>query len=387
MEKLLVTGGTVITPFEEMANQEILAVDGIIERISPAGTNKDFDTKIDAGGKLVVPGFVEIHVQGAGGADVLDGTPEALNCISLTCARFGVTGYLATTVYRPDGENEHLEVAASACSRELEGADLLGIHLEGPFIAAGKRGMIQPDCLAPVDCRVLEKILSLSGNRLRMMTIAPELEGALEAVGKLTASGVVASFGHSLADYQQTRAGFEAGIHHVTHLFNAMAAIHHRQPGPVAAIFEAPEVSAQVIPDGQHIHPAVLGMILRELGAERIVLISDGMQAMGLPEGRYIYNSLPYESKNGTARYLDGTLIGTALGMSDLVARFVSFTGCSRADAVRAASYNPARVLGLEKRRGSLEPGKDADFVLLDNELSVESTFKRGRRIFRAAHR
>ena len=195
---------------------------------------------------------------------------------------------------------------------------------------------------------------------------------------------MIASFGHSAADYEQTKAGIRAGIHHVTHLFNAMMPMHHRAPGPLPALLESPEVSVQVIPDGVHIHPAVLRMAVEQLSESRLILISDGMQAMGLPEGRYLYNGLDYESKDGTARYLDGTLIGTCLGISELIGRCVTHTSSSLMHAVRAASYNPASVLGLQNRKGSLERGKDADLVVLGPDLKVDMTFRAGRCVYRA---
>jgi N-acetylglucosamine-6-phosphate deacetylase len=384
MERCLISGGRIITPFEELEDQDILLGEGKILRISAQDTIQDYDIPVDAVGKIVVPGFIDVHVQGAGGADVLDGTSEALDSISRTCARFGVPGYLATTVYRPQGDNSHLRTAALGCELDQRGAELLGIHLEGPFIARGKRGMIQEDCLGEVEDGTFGRIQELTGKHLRMMTIAPELPGALALIRRLPAADVIASFGHSTADYEQTKAGIRAGIRHVTHLFNAMMPMHHRDPGPLPALLESPELSAQVIPDGVHIHPAVLRMAVQRLIEGRLVLISDGMQAMGLPEGRYLYNGLDYESKNGTARYLDGTLIGTSLGISELIDRCITHTGCSLQHAVRAASYNPASVLGLQNRKGSLEQGKDADLVLLGPDLKVDMTFRAGKCVYRA---
>lgn len=382
MEKTLIAAGTIITPFEQLEDRDILIGKGRILRIDRPGTIRDFDRRIDARDKIVAPGFIDVHVQGAGGADIQDATVEALQLIALTCARFGVTGFLATTVYRPGGENGHLRVASAACSQNLKGAELLGIHLEGPFIAKGKRGMIQEDCLAPVDGAIFGRIRRLCDDHLRMMTIAPELPGALELISALRAEGVVCSFGHSQADYEQTVAGIEAGIRHATHLYNAMTAMHHRDPGPIPALLESEAVSAQIIADGVHIHPAMLRMAVRALGEDRPVLITDGTQAMGLPDGRYQYNGLEYESRNGTARYLDGTLIGTSLGMSQLVARCIRHGVCSLRQAVRAASYNPARLLGLQECKGSLEQGKDADLVILNRDLSVHLTYRSGRCVY-----
>ena len=382
MQRTLISAGRIITPFEQLANRELLIGEGKILRICTRGTIRDFDRRIDAGDGIVVPGFIDVHVQGAGGADVLDATPEALEVIALTCARYGVTGFLATTVFRPLGDNRHLRSAGRF--QNSGGAELLGIHLEGPFIANGKRGMIREDCLAPVESGILDRIRKLTGDHLRMMTVAPELPGSLELIRRLRAEGVICSFGHSQADYGQTVAGIEAGIRHVTHLFNAMAPMHHRDPGPIPALLESEQVSVQIIADGVHIHPAMLRMAIQRLSGDRLVLITDGIQAMGLPEGRYLYNGLEYESKDGTARYLDGTLIGTSLGISQLIARCIDNGVCTLQQAIRGASYNPACVLGLQEHKGSLEEGKDADLVVLEPDLSVRLTLRSGRCVYEA---
>jgi N-acetylglucosamine-6-phosphate deacetylase len=385
MKRTLITAGRIITPFEELEKHEIVVGEGKILSVCARGTWNDYDDRIDAEDKIVSPGFIDVHVQGAGGADVLDATLEALEKIALICAGYGVTGFLATSVYRPEGDNRHLPVAAQGRFQNMQGAELLGIHLEGPFIAKAKRGMIKQDCLAPADSRTLDRIRELTGDRLRMMTIAPELPGALELIRGLQAEGVVCSFGHSEANYEQTVAAIETGVHHVTHLFNAMAPMHHREPGPIPALLESEDVSAQIIADGVHIHPAILRMALRRLREDRLVLITDGIQAMGLPDGRYLYNGVDYEAKNGAARYLDGTLIGTSLGMSELVARCTGYTNCSLTQSIRGASYNPACVLGLQDRKGSIEEGKDADLVILEPDLSVHMTLRSGRCVYNRA--
>jgi N-acetylglucosamine-6-phosphate deacetylase len=215
-----------------------------------------------------------------------------------------------------------------------------------------------------------------------MMTIAPELPGSLPIVRSLVESGAIASFGHSSAGYKQTLEGFNAGISHVTHLFNAMASIHHRAPGPVVAIFQTHNVTAQLITDGVHIHPAVLELTFGTLGPQRTIVITDGMQAIGLGDGHFIYNGIEYESKDGTARYKDGTLIGTSLGLNQMVSRFMAFTGCPLAAAIQTVTENPARLLGLEDKKGTITPGKDADLVLLEDDLSVCATMVAGKVAF-----
>ena len=358
----------------------ILIRQGAIEKIGKTGRADDV---LDAGGRIVAPGFIDVHIQGAGGADVLDATPEALETMSRTCARFGVTSFLGTTVYKPGRENRHLRVAAECVGRDLGGAHLLGVHLEGPFISSQKRGMIQPDCIVAPSMDVLDDIYTLLGDHLKMMTIAPELAMSDEIIRTLVSRGAVASFGHSKARYEEAIRGFEMGITHVTHLFNAMPSLLHRDPGPLAAIFERPDITCQVITDGVHIHPSVLRLTWHALGERRFVTITDGMHAMGLPDGHYVYNDLQYESKEGAARYKDGTLIGTAVGLSQMLARLTQFTPCPVPVAIKTVTENAARVLGLERVKGSIAPGYDADLVILEPDLSVHATIAAGRVVYR----
>jgi N-acetylglucosamine-6-phosphate deacetylase len=229
---------------------------------------------------------------------------------------------------------------------------------------------------------MLERIQQITNGQLRMMTIAPELPANLQIIEHLVDSNIVASFGHSNATYEQTLAGFDAGISHVTHLFNTMPSIHHRSPGPLVAIFETEHVTAQLITDGVHIHPSVLRLAFQILGPHRIIPITDGMQAIGLAEGKYIYNGVEYESKNGTARYKDGTLIGTALGLSQLLAKLITFTDCPLDVAIKTVTENPARLLSLNDRKGAIAPGKDADLILLNDDRSVHTTIVAGRIVF-----
>lgn len=379
-QRLLITNCRLFDA-EDKQKVSILIEDGVIRQIGEIDSAAGCDV-LDAEGRIATPGFIDVHIQGAGGADVLDGTIEALEAISKACARFGTTSFLATTVYNANADNEHLALAAECTSRDLGGANLVGIHLEGPFIAENKKGMIQPGCICPASMDVFDKILDMTAGKLAMMTIAPEVEGSLEMIRRLVDSNIIASFAHSEADYEQTVAGIAAGISHTTHLFNAMTGIHHRSPGPLVAIFENEDVTVQLIADGVHIHPSVLKFAFELLGPERVVLITDGMQAMGLPDGQYVYNGIEYESKKGAARYKDGTLIGTALGLSELVKRLISFTDCGLDIAVKMVTENPAKVLGLTDRKGSIAVGKDADLVLLDEDLSVQATIVSGRIVF-----
>jgi len=380
-QRLLITNCRLFDIPDEAQTTSILTENGTITQIGQINPPTRCNT-LDAQGRIAAPGFIDVHIQGAGGADVLDATPEALKAISQTCARFGTTSFLATTVFKPEQKNQHLNIAAEHVGRDLGGANLLGIHLEGPFISMQKKGMIQLDCICPPSIEVLDEILDITNGRLRMMTIAPELPNCTQIIKRLIDSSVIASFGHSSATYEQTIDGFNAGISHVTHLFNAMPSLHHRAPGPLAAIFQTKHVTAQLIPDGVHIHPAVLKLAYETLGPNRTIPITDGMQALGLGDGQFIYNGIEYESKNGTARYKDGTLIGTALGQSQLLERLTSFTGCPFETAIKTVTQKTAELLGIEDRKGSIAPGKDADLVLLDRNYSVHTTIVAGKVVF-----
>jgi N-acetylglucosamine-6-phosphate deacetylase len=382
-QSLAITNCKLYDSPEDEQTTSVLIENGIITQIGQTETAPSCNETLDAQGRILAPGLIDVHIQGAGGADILDATPEALEAISRTCARFGTTGFLATTVFKPNKNNQHLALATEYTGKDLGGANLLGIHLEGPFISHEKKGMILPECICPPSEQILDEIRDITKDRLSMMTIAPEIPGNQRITQSLVDSGIIASFGHSSATYEQTLNGFKAGISHVTHLFNAMPSIHHRKPGPLVAIFETKSITAQVITDGVHIHPAVLNFAYENLGPDRSIPITDGMQAIGLGDGMFIYNGIEYESKAGAARYKDGTLIGTALGLSQMLEKFTAFTNCPLGTAIRMATQNPAQILGLDKKKGSVAIGKDADLVLLDDNFAVNTTIVAGRIVFR----
>ena len=231
--------------------------------------------------------------------------------------------------------------------------------------------------ISPPEPALLRRILRLTGDGLRMMTITPELKGCGPVLKLLVKSGCIASLGHSNATYEEAVEALAGDITHVTHLFNAMPLLHHRQPGPILAIMES-RATVQVIPDGVHLHPRVLRWAWDQLGEDRMNLITDGIRATGLPEGEYEYDGVKFRAIEGAARYQNGTLTGTTLGMDELVRRAVRYTGCTLEEGIGMASRNPARVLGLADRKGAISEGRDADLVLLDQE-GVRLTIVSGR--------
>ncbi len=361
--------------------------DGKIERITTAESHQPESPgglSLDMQGRLAVPGMIDLHIHGAGGADVFDGTPESLRTMSTTLGRLGTTAFLATTMINQARNNQHLAKTARMCGNSLGGAHLLGIHLEGPFINPIRRGGIQLSQILAPAVKIAREIIAMTGGSLRMMTLAPELSGMESVIDYLhTQPGLVLALGHSNAGYEEAQVAFQNRIHHVTHIFNALPPLNHRNPGAIAAALENPQVSLQAISDGVHLHPAMLRFLYRHAGSNRIACITDGMQGIGLPDGRYFYGELEYESLNGTARFPDGTLIGSTLSLWDVVRRYHQFTGCSLAEAVTSGSEIPARILGLESSKGRLLPGYDADLLILEPDLSLYMVVISGQIVYR----
>lgn len=373
---IVLRNALIINPHSETYG-DIEIEDGIIRRIGHLSDINHDATVVDVGGRATMPGFIDVHVQGAGGSDVLDADPAALNTISRACAKFGVTGLLATTIYRPEKENRHISNVVEF-SRNMAGARILGIHLEGPFISIEQRRMIHESAVTTPSIELVRHIIQECGGMLRMMTIAPELPGADKIINYLSASSIVPSFGHSSATYEKSIEAFEMGVGHVTHLFNAMEPMHHRSPGPIPAVFESKTVTVQIISDGIHVHPAMVRLAADNLGEDRCVLITDAVRSLGLPDGEYEYDGRKFIASGGVARYIDGTLIGTTLGMNELGRRFLTFTGWGLKALAKATSWNPARLLGMHKLKGSIEVGKHGDLVVLNPDFEVWLTIVMG---------
>ena len=373
-------------PYDLVATErtvDILVTEGAISKIGRFEVGNRRCQVFDAGDRLIIPGLIDIHVHGAGGGDTSHGSIEALQKVSTTLARKGITSFLATTITRPEIENRHLRIAGELVGQDLGGANLIGLHLEGPFISSQRRGGIPLTGIEQPSRDTLDFLIEITQGTVRMMTIAPEVDGASDIIPDLVKQGIVASLGHSDADYNETQQGIAAGISHVTHLFNAMRPIHHREPGPVPAILEAPNVTVQLISDGIHLHEKMVRYIYEQFGGGRCVCISDGMLSMGLPDGIYSYYGQEFITEGGAARYSDGTLIGTTCSLYELMHRFMGFVGCSLPEALDTVTKNPARVLNIDNRKGTIEVGRDADLVVLDDDYTVWATIVNGRIVYK----
>ncbi len=316
----------------------------------------------------IVPGYIDVHVHGGGGAQCNTSDPEEIAAVAAFHARHGTTALLATTVAAPV---EELAAALRAIGRA--GGGVLGAHVEGPFVSRARPGAMDPETFLEPDPVVLERLLSAGG--VRMMTVAPELPGAPAMIETLARAGVVASLGHTDATYAQARAAVDAGARSVTHLFNAMRPLDHREPGMAGAALDLRELSCELICDGVHVDPAALRVAMRAKGVAGVRLVTDAIEAAGLPDGAYRLGAAAVSVAGGRA-VLAGTdtIAGSTLTMDAAVRGAVRFLGIDVEVAVAMASAAPARLLGLERRKGSIAAGSDADLVLLDEELRVIRT-------------
>ncbi|WP_431043687.1 N-acetylglucosamine-6-phosphate deacetylase [Streptomyces sp. P1-3] len=346
---------------------------------SGAAAGESGTAGLDLSGHWIVPGFVDMHVHGGGGASFSAGTAEEALTVARTHRAHGTTTMVASTV---TGDLDDLARQAGALSELVEQGELAGIHFEGPFISPHRCGAHQPSLLRDPDPADVRKLIDAARGTARMMTLAPELPGGLDSVRLLTDHGVVAAVGHTDSTYDATLEAIAAGATVATHLFNAMPSLLHRAPGPIAALLEDERVTVELINDGTHLHPAVLGLAFRRAGADRVAFITDAMGAAGMNDGRYPLGPMTVDVKDGVARISDGptagSIAGSTLTLDHAFQRAVTIDGLTVEQAVRALSATPSRVLGVDGRVGSLEPGKDADLVVLDEAFTLVGVMRRG---------
>jgi N-acetylglucosamine-6-phosphate deacetylase len=382
---IAITAAVLLSPVERIEHPIVLIDDGFIREIHPrAGYTIPAHTHtIDFGGAILAPGFIDIHIHGAGGHDVMRPPSEGLPAMEKVLARHGVTSYFPTTVTAPmDITLSALErladvVEEARANSSGQRAQPVGIHLEGPFLSHTRRGVHPPENLVPPSIAVFDRLWQAARGHVKLMTIAPEVDGALEVIREASKRGVTVSLGHSDATLEQARAGVAGGARHATHTFNAMRPLSHRDPGILGLVLTDERVTADIILDGIHVEPVVAKVFLKMMGPERAVLISDALSATGMPDGHYRLGAFDIEVKDG--KCLAGeTLAGSVLTLDRAVRNAMRFGNFDAQQAVRAASLNPATVTGISTQKGKLAAGHQADMVVLNSKYEVMQTIIHG---------
>ncbi|MFB7736704.1 N-acetylglucosamine-6-phosphate deacetylase [Streptomyces sp. NPDC056112] len=371
-----------MAPSKVLTGARVVLPTGIVDggRVIVDGTriadNAREDAEIlDVRGHWLVPGFVDIHNHGGGGAS-FSGTADDVLTAVRTHREHGTTTLVASTVTDDMGL---LVKQAGLLSELAEQGEIAGVHFEGPFISPCRKGAHSEALLRDPDPAEVRKLIDAARGRARMMTLATELPGGIDSVRLLAEHGVIAAIGHTDATYEQTVEAIDAGATVATHLFNAMPPLGHRAPGPIAALLEDERITVELINDGVHLHPAALEMAFHHAGAGRVAFITDAMDAAGIGDGRYLLGPLQVEVEGGVARLVEGgSIAGSTLTLDRAFRRAVTVDRLPVPDVVAALSANPARLLGMDDRVGSLEPGKDADLVLLDEDFALKGVMRRG---------
>ena len=382
----VVAGGRVLTTDRQLAPYDIVIESGRVHRLVGRGTEWPECDLLDATGCIVAPGFIDTHVHGGGGYNFM-GVDGGEGVIAAHLASSGVTACMATTATTSRSELLRSISNLAGCD-DLDGdVEVLGIHLEGPFLAESHRGVHPAEHLRPPTGEELGELMEVAGDRLRIVTLAPELPGADDAVRGLVERGVIVSLGHSAIGHDGARAAFRSGVRRVTHCFNGLPPIHHRRPGPVVAAISDPSVSLELVADGRLVDPAAMRWLWQQVGTDGLVLISDGTDVAGLPDGMHRrWEGTEVVLEAGTARTTSGGLAGGTKGLASSVQDLVLGGVLPIADALVAASESAARSIGQSHRKGRLLPGLDADLVVLrEDDLRLVATVRAGRLTYQAS--
>jgi N-acetylglucosamine-6-phosphate deacetylase len=393
LKSLLIKNPVVFSEGEQIPSGVILVQEGKVKAIGRADEIHIEDTV-----ELLelpetyraLPGFIDLHIHGANGSDTMDSTDKALETIASSLPKEGTTSFLATTVTQG---KKRIEKALSITGDYIrnkqrnENAEILGIHLEGPFINPKKAGAQPIQHIIAHDIELFEKWLKSAKETILLVTLAPELPDGLEMVEFIKEKGIIASIGHSDATFEEVQKSIASGATHITHLFNQMRGLHHREPGVVGAAFMKDDLMVELIADGIHISPEMVKLSFQQITADRLILITDAMRAKFLKNGEYDLGGQKVFVENKRAILADGTLAGSVLTMADAFKNILHYTGCSLEEAVQMCSVNPAKQIGVFDRKGSLTVGKDADIVILDENLDVFMTICKGHLSFRRGAR
>lgn len=379
--RLLATNGTIYTGGRRVEDGRLLiGADGVIEAIGGTELGDAAAQIVDLGGNLVIPGLIDQHVHGGGGYQMMDATYEGLNGMSLYHAAHGTTSFLATTESAAEAHIlDALRNAVRAAGSGLEGAELLGVHLEGPFLNPIRCGAQDKANIRPANPDELGRYLEAAGGLIRLVTVAPEIEGGMAAAERLSRAGVTVSVGHSDATLAQMREAIGRGATQTTHHFNGMSPFHHREPGVVGAGLICPELTTELIADGIHVHPDAVKLLYDIKGPRGVCVITDAVYCAGLPDGAYGDTTM----KDGQVWLKDGSsLAGSSLTMLQALRNVLRFTGRPLEEVLPSLTEVPARQIGAAGRKGKLEAGMDADFLVLDGALELQSTYVRGREVY-----
>jgi N-acetylglucosamine-6-phosphate deacetylase len=379
--RVVLAGARVVAPAGTLRSGWVAVHAGAIAAVAPGPPPAgDASPVVDLGGAWLVPGFVDMHVHGGGGAWLATADPEELARAVRFHLVHGTTSMLASIATSPlDAMASSASAVATAAAGPLAPA-LAGIHLEGPFINRERSGAQDPGAIRDPDPAAMERLLDACRGWARVVTVAPELPGGLELIRQIARAGVVPAVGHTQAGYEAASAAIDGGARVSTHLFNAMPGLHHRDLGTVGAALSREEVVCELVNDGVHLRPEVVWLVFQAAGARRVALVTDAIAAAGMDDGDYDFGRVPLRVRGGVARLVDGrTIAGSTLTMDAALRRAVQEVGVPMEDAVAAASTTPARAIGIGARTGSIEPGKAADLVVLDDDLEVVAVMAAGR--------
>ncbi|MBO1005430.1 N-acetylglucosamine-6-phosphate deacetylase [Pseudogracilibacillus auburnensis] len=378
--QMIIQFATIYTENDVLEDGHLFIKDGKIATISKDPIQVDESEEIqliDGKGLSVIPGFIDSHIHGAQGADMMDATENALDTIASALPKEGTTSFLATTITQSTENIEKALHNVAIYENKHAAAELIGVHLEGPFINKEKKGAQPERFIMNADLDLFQRWQNIAAGKIKTVTVAPECDDD-GLISYLAENGYNVSAGHSSANFAQIKEAAEKGVHQLTHLCNAMTGLHHRDIGAVGAAFIIPSLLAEVIADEIHLSPEMLQLVYKNIGSERLILITDSMRAKALGEGNFELGGQKVEVKNNKATLQEGTLAGSILKMDDAVQNMLKIEGVSIRDIIQMASVNPAKQIHLFDQKGSIKEGKDADILLVNDELNIKYTICRG---------
>jgi N-acetylglucosamine-6-phosphate deacetylase len=381
-QDILIINADLVTPSHVISKGWLLIREGKIAALG-AGEQPSIEgaATLDAGGRTLLPGFIDVHVHGGAGCEAMDAEPDGLRKMAAYYAQHGVTSFLATTwTDSHDRIARALEAIAELIGPQPDGATLLGAHVEGPYLNPDRCGAQSTTHIRRAAPDETLPLLDIGG--IRLLALAPEYPENHWLIRECVRRGITVSAAHTAANYEQMQAAVQMGVRQTTHTFNAMTGLHHREPGTVGAALTLPELSCELIADTIHVHPAVMQILYAAKGRDGVILITDAIRGAGMPDGDYPIDDRVVHIMNGTARLSDGTLAGSTLTMDRALYNLMQATSKPLAELWPTSSLNAARAIGVSARKGSLEIGKDADLVLVDDEINIQMTIAEGRVVF-----